>query len=142
MYENQETQAPKPTYEELEAKLTQLEFVKNSVDRNATYYKDKYFEECSKISAVKDYLDEAWNDYLSGETDDILTEICNKLDISLETEKTFTVSVDFTVTVKANRNFDFDSIDDSDFSAEIHKSGYGDWTMEEDDYSIQSVEQN
>lgn len=135
MYENQETQAPKLTYEELEFKLGNVKRLLELEEARSNRLQDK-------IQAVEDYLDEAWNDYLSGEADDILFEICNKLDISLETEKTFTVSVDFTVTVKANRNFDFDSIDESDFEADIRKSGYVDWNMEEDDYSIESVTQN
>jgi hypothetical protein len=142
MYENQETQAPKLTYEELEAKCVELEGRVTNERERATSYMQQAGRLLDKITAVQEYLDEAWVDHLSGEADDIITEICNKLDISLETEKTFTVSVDFTVTVKANRNFDFDSIDDSDFSADINKSGYGDWTMEEDDYSIESVQQN
>jgi hypothetical protein len=142
MYENQETQAPKPTYEELEAKCIFLEQrVAHEKERGATYM-NQAGRLLGKINDVEEYLDEAWNGDLSGEADDILTEICNKLDISLETEKTFTVSVDFTVTIKANRNFDFDTIDDHDFEASIEKSGYVDWTMEEDDYSIQSVTQN
>ena len=141
MYENQEPQAPKPTYEELEAKCANLEARATHERERATSYMQQSGRLLSKIQSVEEYLDEAWVDDLSGEADDIITEICNKLDISLETEKTFTVSVDFTVTVKANRNFDFDNIDESDFSADIRKSGYKDWTMEEDDYYVQSVQQ-
>ena len=144
MYENQENQEPRAfTYEELEAKCVELEGRVTRERERGDNFRNQLNNLQSKVDSVEEYLTEAWTDEINGEGHDVLTEICNQLGIDVEVEKTFTVAVDFTVTIKAHRTYDFDSIDDSDFCVDISKSSiFNDWELADTDYSIQSVTQD
>jgi hypothetical protein len=145
MYENQENQEPqaKPTYEELEAKLTQLELDNASANRTAVYYKDKYFEEASKISDVKDYLDEMWHDNTDEDVSEEYETIANKLGIDLTITREFTITATFNVTISGKRGeVDWDSIDDSNFDVSLSERYSNSWNVEDYTGTIDSVEQD
>lgn len=155
MYENPESNAhdyqnndlpAKETFEALEQKIADLEAKAISValhhESQLTYYKNKYFTEASKISDVKDYLDEMWDDNTDEDVAEEYETIANKLGIDIKVERTYTIEATFTVTVKGSRG-DVSDLDASDFSVSVERSSYrSDWSIESYEDSIDSCEES
>lgn len=139
MWENQnqeptpapEQEAPKPTYEELEQAVSNLnEILRESQAKTVRLIDWEY-----KAEKLEEWLDEEGDSLTKRQVE----EICEIFDFDTEITKTITVSVEFELEIKAERGFQFDDLDEYDFAVSIEKSGHGDWRINNEDANITDV---
>ena len=126
-----EPQAPKPTYEELEQAVSNLnEMLRESNAKTVRLIDWEY-----KAEKLEEWLDEEGDSLTKRQVE----EICEIFDFDTEVTKTVTVSVEFELEIKAERGFDWDNLDEYDFAVSIEKSGHGDWRINNEDASVTDV---
>ena len=109
--------------------LEKLNKVITERDGSIKNWREKFYELDSKRDRLIDYLDENWNDI----DEEVRDELCLIFEIDNEVEKSVTISMTGTITIRAPRGYDWDNIDsdlDVDVSVDLNNSdldtvGYG-----------------
>jgi hypothetical protein len=139
MWENQnqeptpapEQEAPKPTYEELERAVSTLnEIMKESQAKTVRLIDWEY-----KAEKLEEWIDEEGDSLTKRQVE----EICEIFNFDTEITKTITVSVEFELEITAERGFDFDDLDEGDFTVSIEKSYHGSWAISSENASISDI---
>jgi hypothetical protein len=127
-----EGESPKPTYQELEQAVSNLnDILRESKARTALLVDWEY-----KAEKLEEWLDEEGDSLTKSQVE----EICEIFGFDTEITKTITVSVEFTLEIKADRGFAFDDLDEGDFTVSIEKDNYhGDWRINDENADITDV---
>jgi hypothetical protein len=128
----QPEEAPKPTYEELERAVSNL----NSMLRESAAKTKSLIDWEYKAEKLEEWLDEEGDSLTKRQVE----EICEIFNFDTEITKTITVSVEFELEITAPRGFAFDDLDEGDFTVSIAKDNYhGDWRINDENADITGV---
>jgi hypothetical protein len=126
-----EGEAPKPTYQELEQAVANL----NSMLRESNAKTQRLIDWEYKAEKLEEWLDEEGESLTKRQVE----EICEIFGFDTDITKTVSVSVEFELEIKAPRGFDFSDLDENSFSVSISQDGYEDWSISNEDGSITDV---
>lgn len=141
MWENQnqepapEQVAVKPTYEELEQAVVNLN---NILDA------EKATNAARRASLIDwEYKAEKLEEWLNEEGDSLtkrqVEEICDIFGWDNEITKTITVEVQFDLEITAERGFDWENLDEYDFTPSIEQNVHGSWRISDANSSITDI---
>lgn len=137
MWENQnqepapEQVAVKPTYEELEQAVSNLnEILRESNAKTARLIDWEY-----KAEKLEEWLDEEGDSLTKRQVE----EICDIFGWDNEITKTITVEVQFDLEITAERGFDWENLDEYDFTPSIEQNVHGSWRISDANSSITDI---
>ena len=123
--------APKPTYEELERAVSNLnEMLRESQAKTLRLIDWEY-----KAEQLEEWLDEEGDSLTKRQVE----EVCEIFGFDTEITKTITVSVEFELEITAERGFAFDDLDESDFCPSIEQNNHGAWRISDANSSTTDV---
>ncbi len=123
--------AVKPTYEELERAVSNL----NEMLRESNAKTTRLIDWEYKAEKLEEWLEEEGDSLTKRQVE----EICDIFGWDNEVTKTVTVSVEFELEITAERGFDWTNLDEYDFAVSIEKNGHGDWRINNEDASVTDV---
>jgi hypothetical protein len=126
-----EGEAPKPTYQELEQAVANL----NSMLRESSAKTKSLIDWEYKAEKLEEWLDEEGESLTKRQVE----EICEIFGFDTDVTKTVRVEVQFDLEIKAPRGFDFSDLDENSFNVSITQDGYEDWSISNEDGEITHV---
>ena len=127
--------APKPTYEELEQAVSNLNDKITKLLAQVEYADNRTKVANAKIKEADDWITEE----LDGLTQRQVRELCEALGLDSEITKSITVQVEFELEITAERGFAFDDLDEGSFNISIEPNYGNDWSISSENYSISDV---
>jgi hypothetical protein len=127
----QPEEAPKPTYEELERAVSNL----NEMLRESNAKTQRLIDWEYKAEKLEEWLNEEGDSLTKRQ----IEEICEIFNFDTEITKTITVSVEFELEITAERGFAFDDLDEGDFTVSIEQNRHSDWRINDENASITDI---
>jgi len=130
-----EGEAPKPTYQELEQAVSNLNDKITKLLAQVEYADTRARVANARIKEADDWITEEGDSLTKSQ----IEELCEALGLDSEITKSITVSVEFELEITAERGFVFEDLDEGSFNISIEPNYGGDWSISSENYSISDV---